>query len=539
MEIERLEADLIFLRAKENESVGITELLRADLRKLENEGSESEKGLLKIALYDEIERQGDRRKGIADLERRISVLRLSPAQLIQSNGYGRLSFDCDKSAVDDFCPFIEKSVKQAQLTAPKTHRQSRTSAAGQDVTEAQKTTADREKINEIKINALERNIEILLTVLETSKSQEAQIPVQRATQSVVRGIKPHRFKSGDDICTFLERFEQYVIVNNIRDGNLDLLLLSLIDDDKTYKKMRNIDLSAHQRANIRMLIDTLKVNLFPVTETRILRSELARLTQNSGESVEDFALRVEDLALKAYSDLRLREEACVSRLMEGTKSGVVRQKLMESDVETFDKAKLIAIKQERITETITAQEDIKPLIDLDTPVYIVDEVKTVEHSDKEQKSSSCVKCGKSDHGVETCWQNVMCQLCGVKGHVASVCRSGGPLNSTSRGFLVNEDCCLGCGGRGHVRSQCPTIRDLNRSSSRASDFDQPRITRGFQKPHRRVICYECNLQGHYRNQCPGLQQFSRVNSGRSAGNFQREQSPKTFEQRTSQRDYLN
>ena len=142
-----------------------------------------------------------------------------------------------------------------------------------------------------------------------------------------------------------------------------------------------------------------------------MRSELARLAQNQGESVGDFALRVEDLAGKSYSDLRLREVACVSRLMEGSKSGIVRQKLMEIDATTFENAKLIAIKQERITETIAAQEETKPLIDFDIPVYrmegeksnVKEERTPQANSEKQWSRPLRAKCGKSGHDVDSCW----------------------------------------------------------------------------------------------------------------------------------------
>ena len=547
--IQKLEEQLDIMRDRKEKSDDMIDRLRSDVKKLQLEGCESATGSLKIELYDEFELNLQCKCEIEELEKRLVQLSTRPGhtepgpeRLGRPDRSEMRNFEFGKSPAKEFCPLLDRSRtdKQQRNPIPSTPMPRTSTEAGQLMTRDIKTVIDRESMNETKISALEKDVETLLEGLRTRKAQEVTSPMRQVKQSVVRGIKPHRFKKGDEICTFLERFEQYVIVNNIHDGNMDLLLLSLIDDDKIYKKLRNVELSVQQRTNVGMLVDKMKESLFPITETRIMRSELARLAQNQGESVEDFALRVEDLAGKAYSDLRLREEACVSRLMEGSKSGVVRQKLMESDATTFENAKLIAIKQERITETIAAQEETKPLIDFDTPVYRMEgennnlkEEKAPQANIEEQWSRPlCAKCGKSGHDGNSCWQDVTCQLCGIKGHVASVCKSDGPFSSTPRKFSTPSDNCYGCGGRGHMISQCPTVgKSAQRPTSRSD------ATRGYQDPERRVTCYGCGLPGHYKSQCPGVQQYSRRDSGSTAEN--RGRGPQSYESRRGQRDYLN
>ena len=48
------------------------------------------------------------------------------------------------------------------------------------------------------------------------------------------------YKLEDDFCTFLLRFEQYIILSKVRD-NPDCRLSSLIEDDAMLKKVRNIE----------------------------------------------------------------------------------------------------------------------------------------------------------------------------------------------------------------------------------------------------------------------------------------------------------
>ena len=537
MEVAELEKDVRFARARLEESEERIEAMKKDLSQMKMTGNENEIDMQKIALFDEMESQQTRRKDIAEKEERWSKLTALPTQ---SSPVEAKKTKIKNADIEEFCPVLSKSRAEESLLNIDLAEARRPSAVDDRV-----KVKDAEMLNKIKIEALERDMDMLVEEPRQAKMRPAGMTGMTRTSSMVREIKPHRYKKGDDVCTFLERFQHYVCINNIQNGSLDMLLLSLVDDEKMYKKLRNIQFTLHQSSNVLRLIQEVKQNLFPVTETLILRSELGRLTQKPEESVEDFAIRIEDLAEKAYMDLHLRQEACVSRLMEGAKSDVVRRKLMESDLEGFEEARLLAIKQERIANMISAQEEAKPLIDFETPVYKVGERKAVEVKAVEQttigamdvrrgNTDGCTKCGKTGHGEETCWKDMTCQLCGTVGHVASVCRSAGPVNSASRANRGNGVVCLECGGRGHVRRQCPSVQRTG--GSEAGEY----ITsgcRGFQDHReRRMACYSCGEPGNYSNECPRRQQYQRRGPPVSQDRGPR---PQSFEQRRYQRDHLN
>ena len=44
-------------------------------------------------------------------------------------------------------------------------------------------------------------------------------------------IKPHKYGTGGDICTFFDRFEHNVFMNKIIDSNLLSIKFSLVEDD--------------------------------------------------------------------------------------------------------------------------------------------------------------------------------------------------------------------------------------------------------------------------------------------------------------------
>lgn len=245
------------------------------------------------------------------------------------------------------------------------------------------------------------------------------------SKSYVRAIKPHKYRKDDDILIFLERFGQFVIVNKIMDKNLDILLLTLIEDDFMYKRIRSIKLTSWQKSDVECLIKALKDGLYPATEARILRSTVSRMKQNSGENIEHFTQRIEDASERAFLNPVLREEACLSALIEGVIDGEIKRKLMEDEVGDFETAARMAKKLERIGQAVNREEKDWGLegTGLEAPVYRLEE----------QGSGNCGKCGKPGHKVEDCWQDVTCQLCDVKGHVARVCRR----NQGRQGFNSN------------------------------------------------------------------------------------------------------
>jgi hypothetical protein len=49
---------------------------------------------------------------------------------------------------------------------------------------------------------------------------------------------------------------------------------------------------------------------------------------------------------------------------------------------------------------------------------------------------TCPKCQKNDHTLENCWRDEICDVCGIKGHIAKVCsqrpKDGAPATKSSQ-----------------------------------------------------------------------------------------------------------
>ena len=117
--------------------------------------------------------------------------------------------------------------------------------------------------------------------------------------------KASRYRKNDDFCSFLQRYEQWVLLCGIKD-NLDLRLANQIEDDTMFKKMKYILLSNEERCDVKMLIGAVKRELYPATDARIMRITFYKMKQGTLESVEQFAQRIQNIAEKIFHGERVQ-----------------------------------------------------------------------------------------------------------------------------------------------------------------------------------------------------------------------------------------
>ncbi len=92
-------------------------------------------------------------------------------------------------------------------------------------------------------------------------------------------------------------------------------MLSLIKDQKMYMKLKSVELKSSEKSNVRLLVAAYKRHLYPQSETVSLRNSLVLMKQNSGESIEDFAIRIENLVEKVYPENDYGSQAALTTLL--------------------------------------------------------------------------------------------------------------------------------------------------------------------------------------------------------------------------------
>ena len=296
-------------------------------------------------------------------------------------------------------------------------------------------------------------------------------------------LKAPKYRKGDDFCTFLLRFEQYIMLGNVKD-NLDFRLSSLIEDDAMFKKVRNMRLSMGEKLDVSLLVQAVRRELYPATDARILRTTFHKMGQKSGESVEQYAQRVMDEAEKIYPDTTEREGAAITALISGISDLDIKRRLLASkDSESFVSMTRLAVQEEHISTALELPRDSQTTPEFyDTaPLFGLG-----REENEESGIVNCQKCGRRGHKAETCWSGVKCQLCDRMGHVARVCNFERTQSSTANqsGYTRNNQqrarspvTCYNCGVVGHVQRLCNRPRGGGvQSSYRPPSSNQQRTS---------------------------------------------------------------
>lgn len=127
------------------------------------------------------------------------------------------------------------------------------------------------------------------------------------------------------------------------------------------------------------------------------------------------------------------------------------------------------------------------------------------------KQDNCQLCKFPGHHADKCTSFYICQLCGDKTHLASVC----PLANTN----TNKDICQLCKLTGHQAKDCvmSPLRVAQVSKSVCSICNKPGHTA--QECRSRIRCYNCNKNGHFAKDCRNKRQPSQQYRPRNDNNY--------------------
>ena len=361
----------------------------------------------------------------------------------------------------------------------------------------QEADLEREELRKEQLVKMENTSNLFQERVGTTENEESQPgSTERDKGEYKMNCKAPRYRKNDDFCTFLQRYEQWVLLCGIKD-NLDLRLANQIEDDAMFKKMKNIRLSSEERVDVRRLISAVKRELYPATDARIMRTTFHKMKQETLESVEQFAQRIQDTAEKIYPRASERESAGITVLIQGVKDLAIKRRLlqMDTDRDDFDSVIRLAVQKEHISKAVEGNIDSDPMTALEysAPTYGVG-----RQGEGVKDENACQKCGKSGHKADSCWSNIVCQLCEGKGHVASVCRSRvSPVEQSSRDASRGESrrpvICYNCQGEGHIQRFCNVNR--GRSGGRGGQY-RPTETKqyGMQRDH---LNWRATGQNHF------------------------------------------
>ena len=182
------------------------------------------------------------------------------------------------------------------------------------------------------------------------------------------------------------------------------------------------------------ILDMIEAHLRSLRNPHLDMRDLLAVRQQDGQDYSNFCTKILELADYADAANINQDGLLIGLLLQGLKSETDKAKVMEKNPRTFDEARRYILELEtarRGAKAIASSSNSAKLVAANKSNY-----KKTQSKKKEQESrpDKCTRFGApaSDHSRNKCpAMNTVCDSCGKKGHLQSVCFKGNKNTSNS------------------------------------------------------------------------------------------------------------
>ena len=279
--------------------------------------------------------------------------------------------------------------------------------------------------------------------------------------STIGHIEPFN-KEIENWDSYAERFDHYLLANDVKDEKKIVSVFLTIMGSKTYELLRNL-VAPGKPADLKYqeLVEILGKHFNPAPLLIAERFHFHTRNQNEGEGVADYAAALKKYAERCKFDSFL-EQALRDRFVCGLKNRAIQKKLLTEKDLTWKLAVDIA----HAMESADKQANALRSEGNSSAVHKLEERKHRQPRQNRQRtydqdSKPCFRCGEN-HSPQSCrFKDQHCRFCKKQGHIERVCKkkkAGGKPRNHDRDpvrYVENEKESTDFGGLFHVHESNP------------------------------------------------------------------------------------
>ena len=226
----------------------------------------------------------------------------------------------------------------------------------------------------------------------------------------------------EDIETYIERLDQYFMVNDIPDTKKVPALLSLVGP-KIFKLLKSLVAPTKPgEKTYEQLCEALTKHFQPMINRTAERYRFHTRVQRSSESINDYLAALKQLSLNCNFEQDLEQQLC-DVFIRGMYKKETRTRLISQPDITLAKAVKMATSHEQAAADAV---ECGPSADSSKSVNSVRQRRSTRPPSKPtKKMKPCYRCRGRNHTHDDCYYKEQeCGTCGKIGHISRACKTG-------------------------------------------------------------------------------------------------------------------
>ncbi|UYV62676.1 hypothetical protein LAZ67_2001524, partial [Cordylochernes scorpioides] len=256
---------------------------------------------------------------------------------------------------------------------------------------------------------------------------------RRKSKRTMMNIEQFNPNNGNEISSYLERFESYCIANDIVKIVKKKATFFSLCGRETYNIIRTLTSPKNPlETEWEEIVAGIKKYFDPTPNIIVQRFKFAKRLQMPNETISEFITALKKIAEKCeFPDV---EDRLRDALVCGILSEEIQSMLLMNSMLTFKVAQEMALAHEAAVRNVAEIKDGKPQEEINVMG------RAVKVRRRNEKIFKCFRCGYTNHREEQCFfKEKRCFKCQKLGHISRVCKNGNWRSDRNNNCSIDEE----------------------------------------------------------------------------------------------------